>query len=377
MTPALQESSMNLGNKGASCSLDCDTEGELNMRGFKIEFLILVCGALVAISACNGILHATKATVRTLGHVGAQVFSKSGSIKETVETRILKGGDWQKLNVQNDVGKIRVVAGSKTPSITITKRFHKPENLEFKLETRGDTLIINGKIKTNPCTDCSIDLTLNVPENLEVQLHTDVGDVDVAGLLRSLEAKADVGKVSAKNLGTAIIHLQTDTGDIELNNAQGKIKLEANVGTVTAEHLGKSQLKMQSDTGDLTLNDVEGAVVLETSIAAIKVSHVRGSLNLHSDTGDVTAKNITFKPGSSSQLSADIGTVRLEEFSASDGIELEGQTNIGDLDLGLNGFVVNQTGELLEHHFTATRAGQNTAKVHVQTDTGSIVARVQ
>jgi hypothetical protein len=356
--------------------LDCDTEGELDMRGFKIEFVILVLGAVVAISACNGILHATKATARALGHVGTQMLSRSGAVKETTETRPLEIGDWRKLNVQNDVGEIRVIAGSKTPSITITKRFHKPENLDFKLETRGDTLNIIGKIKPNTCQNCSIDLTLNVPENLEITLQTDVGDVDVAGLLRSLEAKADVGKVSAKNLGTATIHLQTDTGDIELNNAQGNIKLEANVGAVTAEHLGKSEVKMQSDTGNLTLNDVEGVVFLETSIAAINVSHVRGSLNLHSDTGDVTAKNIILEPDSSSQLSADIGMVKLEEFSASDGIELEGQTNIGDLSLGLDGFTIKQEGEMLEQRFTASRVGAHPAKVHFRADTGSIVARV-
>jgi hypothetical protein len=134
---------------------------------------------------------------------------------------------------------------------------------------------------------------------------------------------------------------------------------------------------MQSDTGDLTLNDVEGAVALESSIAAINVNHVRGSLNLHSDTGDVTAKNIIFQPNSSSQLRTDIGTVRLENFSAPDGIKLEGQTSIGELSLGLNGFTLRQTGELMEHQFTASRAGQNAAKVHFQTDTGSIVARAQ
>jgi hypothetical protein len=350
-------------------------EGALNMRGFKIELLILACGALVAISACNGILHATKATAVALGHVGATVFSKSAATKETVETRTLECADWHKLNVQNEVGEIRVIAGGKTPSITITKRFHKPENLEFKLETRGDTLFVIGKIKPKQCNHCSIDLILNIPENLEVQIQTDVGDVEVAGLLQSLQAKADVGKVSAKNLGTASIHLQTDTGDIELCNTQGNIKLETNVGAITAEHLGTSQVKMRSETGDLTLNDAQGEVALESSIAAINVSHVRGSLNLHSDTGDVTAKNIIFQPNSSSQLRTDIGTLRLEEFSASGGIELKGQTNIGDLSLGLNGFTLSQTGELLEHQFRASRAGPNSAKVHFQTDTGSIVAR--
>jgi Putative adhesin len=352
-------------------------EGVLNMRGFKIEFLILVCGALVAISACNGILHATKATVRTLDHVGAQVFSKSGSINQTVETKTLERGDWRALNVQNDVGEIRVVAGGKTPSITITKRFLKPENLEFKLEIKANTLFVIGRIKPKQCNNCSIDLTLNVPENLEIRLQTDVGSIEVAGLLNSLQAKADVGKVSAKNLGTATVHLQTDTGDIELSNARGNIKLETNVGAITAERLNESQVNMRSDTGDLTLNDAQGAVVLESSIAAIKVSHVRGSLNLQSDTGDISAKNIIFEPSSSNQLRTDIGTIRLEEFSALGGIELEGQTSIGSLSLALNGFKVNQTGELTEHQFTASRTGQNPAKVHFQTDSGSIVARAQ
>jgi Putative adhesin len=347
------------------------------MRGFKTEFLILVCGAALAFSACNGILHATQATVRTLDHVGTQLLTKSGSIKETTETKTLERGDWQKLNIQNEVGEIHIVTGSKTPNLTITKRFVHPENLELKLETRGDTLFIVGKIKPNQCNNCSIDLTLNVPENLEIQLQTDVGDITVAGLLRSLDAKTDIGKIIAKHLGAASVHLQSDTGDIDLSDAHGEINLRSSIGRISADQLGNSQVKMYADTGDLTLSDVEGAIVLETNIGSIDASDIRGGLNLNTDTGDINAKNVTFEPNSSNQLGTNLGTVTLEDFNAPGGIELEGQTNLGELELGLTGFTLNQTGKLLEHQFSASRAGQNTAKVHFQTDTGSIVVRVQ
>ncbi len=345
------------------------------MRGFKIEFLILACGALVAVSACNGILHASKATALALGQVGAKVFLQSGPIKETVETKTLEPGDWHKLNVKNEVGKIRVVSGGKTPSLTITKRFHKPENLAFKLETANDTLWLTGKIKTKICNGCGIDITLNIPQDLEVQLQTDVGDVTVAGLLRSLDVTTSVGDIEARNLGTATVHLQTDTGNIDLKDAQGSIELKTDIGTITAQRLGKSQVNMQADTGDLNLTDVEGAVVLETNMGSIQTNNIRGSLNLKTDTGDVGAKNILLEPDSSNTLGTNLGTLTLEDFSASDGIELEGQTSIGELSLQLNGFVVNQTGELTEHQFTATQTGQHPAKVHLQTDAGTIEAR--
>ncbi len=355
--------------------LDSDTEGVLNMRGFKIELLILACGAVIAFSACNGILHATKATALALGHVGAKVFSKSGSTIEKVETRTLEIGDWHKLNVKNEVGEIRVVAGGKTPSLTVIKRFHKPENLEFKLETRDNTLFIVGKIKPNLCNNCSMDLTLNVPENLEIQLQTDVGDINVEGLTGSLDAKTDIGQINAKHLGACTVQLQSDTGDITLIDAHGEINLRSSIGNISTEQLGKSKVKIYADTGDLSLSDVEGAVVLETNIGVIDASNVRGSLNLSTDTGDINAKNIRLEPSSSNQLSTSMGTLRLEDFSAPAGIELEGKTSLGDLKLGLNGFSVKQTGELLEHQFSAARAGERPAKVHFQADTGSIVAR--
>jgi hypothetical protein len=85
--------------------LDCDTEGELEMRGNKIGFVILALGAALAFSACNEILHATKGTARVLGHVGSQMLSSSGKIKQTTETTTLELGDWHTLNVQNENAK--------------------------------------------------------------------------------------------------------------------------------------------------------------------------------------------------------------------------------------------------------------------------------
>ena len=308
------------------------------MRRLKLEFLVLLAGELT-LSACGGFGHTTRSVVHALNNVHIGFESTIGKLKETTETRALNFADWRKLNVSNDIGEIRVVAGSEKPSLTITKRFYKPENLKFSLETRGDTLMVTGLVKPNFCNNCGIDLTFNIPTGLELHLQSDVGDIAVTGQINMLEAKTDIGTITAEHLGAATVHLQSDTGDVNLNDVQGAVKLESNIGEIT-------------------------------------VTNLRGSLDLHTDTGDVTAKNINLEPDSSNQLSSNIGTVRLEEFTAPNGIELIGDTNMGDLELGLNEFLVNQSGEFIEQHFTASRDGTHAAKVSLQTDTGTIVARV-
>jgi hypothetical protein len=318
--------------------LDCDTEGELNMRRFKLEIVVLLAGATLALSSCHGSARAVHSLSQAFNNVHIGFGSTTGRLKETTETRALTINDWQKLNVSNEVGEIRVVAGSEKPSLRITKRFYQPENLKFSLETRGDTLLVKGLVKANLCNNCGIDLTFNIPAGLEVQLQSDVGEVAATGQMRSLEIKTEVGAIHA-------------------------------------HHLGESSANLHSDTGDIRLDHTRGEVKLETSIGEIVVSDVQGSLNLTTDTGNVTAKNISLEPDSRNFMTSNVGMLKLEEFTSPGGLQLEGQTSIGDLELGLNGFSVHQSGELTEHQFSASRVGTRPAMVKLQTDTGLIVAR--
>ena len=86
------------------------------MRRLKLEFLVLLAGALT-LSACGGFGHTTRSVVHALNNVHIGFESTIGKLKETTETRALNFADWRKLNVSNDIGEIRVVAGSEKPSL--------------------------------------------------------------------------------------------------------------------------------------------------------------------------------------------------------------------------------------------------------------------
>lgn len=308
------------------------------MKISKFEVMILVM-SMATLTSCSGFVHATRSVAHTVSSLAGQIGTNTGKLKTTTETRTLKLADWRTLKVNNEIGEIRVMVSPGKPSVTITKRFYKPENLTFLLENRSQSLMIEGQVKNKKCYKCGIDLTFKIPENLAVEIQNNIGNVFVTGQTKFLNASANIGDLIVQNLGTSDANLHSNTGDIDLQNAQGKIDLQTNIG-------------------DITVNDLTG------------------SLNLHTNTGDVSAKNIQLEPNSDNNLTSNMGTVHLERFNAIDGIKIEGSTNMGDLELQLTGFQVTEEAEVVQHQFTAFKVGARPAKVNLETNMGTIHAQV-
>lgn len=87
----------------------------------------------------------------------------------------------------------------------------------------------------------TIDLTISVPENIELRINTDVGDVRISEV-----------RVSAMTV-------MTTTGDIEFNGtlaASGAFRLTTDVGSITVGLPGTIDVRLDASTnvGDVTLS---------------------------------------------------------------------------------------------------------------------------
>jgi hypothetical protein len=115
-----------------------------------------------------------------------------------------------------------------------------------------------------------------VPDNVDVKMDTDLGDIDANGLKnKSTTLHTALGDISAKNT-SGTLDLKTDLGDIIISNLSGKIRCFTSLGDVSGENITvKDDSKLESSLGDIDVqlsNPLsELRLDLSTSLGKVKV----------------------------------------------------------------------------------------------------------
>jgi hypothetical protein len=150
-----------------------------------------------------------------------------------------------------------------------------------------------------------MDLTLEVPAGIEVELRSSSGDLrtaDLAGAQR----------------------LATTSGDIVVESASGPLQANATSGDIEASAVGLARLR--SVSGDVTVKGATRPVRVNTTSGDIEVSEAADSLRLDSVSGDIQVE------GAAGPLS--IGTTSGEVHASRVVGPLVASSSSGDLELG-------------------------------------------
>ena len=125
----------------------------------------------------------------------------------------------------------------------------------------------------------SLDLTVEVPVSLPVQVTDSSGDVDIDGA-RVVRVTDSSGDIEARGL-PADIEIDDSSGDIVVQGAREVLVQSDSSGDIVLEKISSS-VRIESDSsGDLTIAGVGGSVeVLSDSTGDVKVSAVKGSVKL-------------------------------------------------------------------------------------------------
>ena len=95
-------------------------------------------------------------------------------------------------------------------------------------------------------------IEFNVPQNLDVKLDSDLGDIDVSGLkTKSATLHTSLGDISASNIQGSIFFV-TDLGDISMRNLTGRINCSTSLGDVSGKNISvQEECKLESSLGDI------------------------------------------------------------------------------------------------------------------------------
>jgi hypothetical protein len=132
----------------------------------------------------------------------------------------------------------------------------------------------------------SLDLTVEVPAGLPVQVTDSSGDVTIDGV-RVVHLTDSSGDIEARGL-PADIEIDDSSGDIRVVDAAGRVKVVDSSGDIVVH--GAREVLVQSDSsGDIDLEEIAGGVRIESdSSGDLAIARVGGNVEVLSDSsGDV------------------------------------------------------------------------------------------
>jgi hypothetical protein len=179
----------------------------------------------------------------------------------------------------------------------------KEGNCELSYVLKDSVLTIHLQRKDQKFSGISVlsessKMEFYVPENVDVKMDSDLGDIDVNGLKnKNTTLHTALGDISAKNT-SGTLDLKTDLGDIIISHLSGKISCFTSLGDVSGEKITvKDDCKLESSLGDI---DVQLSNPLSDC-----------SLDLSSSLGKVKVNRPELKKKSGSQLNLGNGKLKV------------------------------------------------------------------
>lgn len=134
----------------------------------------------------------------------------------------------------------------------------------------------------------SVDFVVTVPENVELLVHTQSGDVAVEGPFASCRLETRYGDITAIG-GHGDLTALSGSGDVAVRDVTcDRVRVESGYGVLQLENITARDLDAESKSGDLTL---AGAHVerlqLDTRYGRVSVHDAEGDLRASSRSGSV------------------------------------------------------------------------------------------
>jgi DUF4097 and DUF4098 domain-containing protein YvlB len=224
---------------------------------------------------------------------------------ERSHTQVIPGAVDQ-LVVDADGGEITVVPGGDNVRISSTVKgsIHTPEPHAFR---EGNTIHLNGKCPDISFGPCRARITIYVPRDTPVEVHSGSGDLMASGLSGRVDLETGSGDVSATGL-SGPVELQTGSGDVNARGLSGETRMHTGSGDVTAEGLGPRTVTAETSSGDVSL-DFQVAphdVTASTASGDVDIAVPRGgSYYVQADPGSGDQQvDVKTDPDSSSTIRA-------------------------------------------------------------------------
>ncbi|NIR51802.1 DUF4097 domain-containing protein [candidate division KSB1 bacterium] len=139
-----------------------------------------------------------------------------------------------------------------------------------------------------------IDYELNVPNELDLRVENDEGDVEISNLSGRLRLKVDEGEIMLNTLSSVEVDVGLDEGELLCKNIRGNdsvLFLQVDEGTIRVVDCKFEEVDLKSDEGDFIINNLKvKRCELRTDEADIEAELeflAGGRCKIRTDEGDI------------------------------------------------------------------------------------------
>lgn len=217
-----------------------------------------------------------------LAALSGSAFGLTEALRKERHVRTVVQGDVQRIVVRTDSGDVQVRAGL-TPDVVVLRHDSwLVERPKVRQRVRGGVLTIDARCRGVAATlRCGTDLQVAAPPDVDVDVRSDAGDVDLRGLRGRIAIVARAGDIRTERVEPATVAVTTKAGDVDLDLFGEPARVEAH-----------------TDGGDVDIVVPYGPYRVDATTDAGKVL-VAGliredlapqSIEAHTDAGDVVVR---------------------------------------------------------------------------------------
>ncbi len=207
----------------------------------------------------------------------------------------------KRIEIEASAGFLRVkgVSGSEVKITGVARASAQRLLSEIRLiaERRGEVVYIKADIEehNNSWGDNyyrGLDLTIDVPSNIEMEIEDGSGDIEISGTA-GLRLTDGSGSIELSNIGGPV-KIEDGSGEIQMRNIRGNVEVNDGSGEIVVRGVTGNFIVDDDGSGSIEGYDVSGSfTVRNDGSGGIKADGVGGDLSVRSKgSGSVNYYNV-------------------------------------------------------------------------------------
>jgi len=209
---------------------------------------------------------------------------------ETVETLTLPVNGINSINIECGAGYLKVSGNENLSEIRVRAEISIPyasqsrareiiENeLDLSLETRGGRAVLRsehhrvagGLFRRD--YSVVVNLTVVVPENLQMRINDGSGEIDIRNLMGNLSINDGSGETNINDI----------RGDVSIDDGSGELAVSEVTGN----------LDIDDGSGEIMVRRVQGNVNVDDGSGNMDIADVGGSITIRDGSGNITVRDV-------------------------------------------------------------------------------------
>jgi DUF4097 and DUF4098 domain-containing protein YvlB len=174
------------------------------------------------------------------------------------------------------------------------------KNIQLRLEKRRNKAILQSDIKPSAIigTEARINLTIKVPNALNLIINDGSGAIIVDEFKGTLKIDDDTGSIKIKNI-VGEVSVDDSSGSIDIEDIKGNVFINDGSGRINVDFV-TGDMQIKDGTGSMTVQDIDGNVTVTDGSGSIDINDVKknvyineagsGELNIEGVKGKVTIR---------------------------------------------------------------------------------------